>query len=87
MSGQLEVELLDRFDGREAFGLIEPFLLVREAFAMDNLLLRGLSAAPPKPHLGNEAGGAGSWALRAKAGRSTAPTPNERQSFLDNLVA
>jgi hypothetical protein len=49
---------------------------------------RGIIAAPPKPHLGDQAGGAGSLsAFSARIGDSTAPFVPEGQSFLDNLIA
>src|SRR4051812_41803640 len=45
-------------------------------------------AAPPKPHLGEGAGGAGSLSASAPGiGDSTAPFAPEGQSFLDNLIA
>jgi hypothetical protein len=49
---------------------------------------RGLLAAPPTPHLGQEAGGAGSLAHVAPTiGASTAPFSLESQSLLDKIIA
>jgi hypothetical protein len=43
---------------------------------------------PPRPHLGDVAGGAGSrGATRARNGRTTALFATECQSFLDNVIA
>jgi hypothetical protein len=48
----------------------------------------GVVPPPPKPHLGDQAGGAGSRsALGARIADSTAPIAAECQSFLDNLIA
>ena len=45
-------------------------------------------AAPPKPHLGDQAGGAGSLGASAPGtGDTTAPLAVECQSFLDNVIA
>ena len=48
-----------------------------------------MSAAPPKPHLGHQAGGAGSRSALGVLGidDSTAPIADECQSFLDNVIA
>src|SRR3982074_2690740 len=48
----------------------------------------GGAARLPKPHPANTAGGQDSWALiRPEFDDSTAPIPDECQSFLDNVVA
>jgi hypothetical protein len=48
----------------------------------------GVAPPPPKPHLGQQAGGAGSRsALASGIADSTAPIATECQSFLDNVVA
>jgi len=46
-------------------------------------------AAPPKPHLGHQAGGAGSLGAkrRMELDDTTALVAAECQSFLDNIVA
>jgi hypothetical protein len=48
----------------------------------------GVAAAPPKPHLGHGAGGAGSRSAHALGiDDNTAPITAECQSFLDNVIA
>jgi hypothetical protein len=52
------------------------------------MVLGGLAPPPPKPHLGQQAGGAGdlghNWPRNCT---TTAPVAPEGQSFLDNIVA
>ena len=64
---------------------------VASSQALTSEILRSVSrrhAAPPKPHLGDAAGGAGSGApLAPGIEESTAPLAPECQSFLDNVVA
>src|SRR5262245_38709078 len=48
----------------------------------------GVAPPPPKPHLGQQAGGAGSRnPPGVRNGHSTAPIAVECQSFLDNVIA
>jgi hypothetical protein len=51
-------------------------------------LVRHHLPPPRQPHLGYAAGGAGSRrAPDARIGHTTAPFTDERQSFLDNIIA
>jgi hypothetical protein len=61
---------------------------VDAAKAMNIQGQRTWHAAPPKPHRGHEAGGAGSLgAISASNGDSTALMAAKIQSFLDNVIA
>ena len=86
-----DVTLVGR-DGRAATALAATVLEARLLAVFGIGILHsgsgGIAPPPPKPHLGNQAGGAGSRnAFNPGTDLSTALFAVECQSFLDNVIA